>query len=324
MRTTAIFVTVPSSVDWCGSLGSSLPRTMKELFLNLVTGGARQRIAKAQEKYGQAVACLQARWTAAATTVADAVAKGRRLEATLASAASRLHQHAPAAGLRAVAIRGDLSIGTAPAAKGAVAGLMEGAAAGVVTTSMVTGAVGALGSASTGAAISGLAGAAKSSATLAWLGGGSLATGGGGVAAGGFVVGALLAVPVFCVVRRFSRAEADRIEAECMEQLAAVERQVTAREASVQRLVDAGRAAAWLAGDLQRAIDAHDAAERLAATPRPVPQRSWWLRWFLAPFDSWRQRVAQRRLFAFAEARDRLAAEFARATAELGRIRASW
>ena len=42
----------------------------------------------------------------------------------------------------------------------------------------------AFGTASTGAAISGLAGAAARNATLAWLGGGSLASGGGGMAAG--------------------------------------------------------------------------------------------------------------------------------------------
>lgn len=42
----------------------------------------------------------------------------------------------------------------------------------------------AFGTASTGAAISGLAGAAARNATLAWLGGGSLASGGGGIAAG--------------------------------------------------------------------------------------------------------------------------------------------
>ena len=42
----------------------------------------------------------------------------------------------------------------------------------------------AFGTASTGAAISGLAGAAARNATLAWLGGGSLAAGGGGMAAG--------------------------------------------------------------------------------------------------------------------------------------------
>ncbi|KAA6337998.1 hypothetical protein EZS27_013972 [termite gut metagenome] len=52
----------------------------------------------------------------------------------------------------------------------------------------VTGAVGSFATASTGTTISALAGAAKMNAILAWLGGGSLATGGGGVALGGTIL----------------------------------------------------------------------------------------------------------------------------------------
>lgn len=65
----------------------------------------------------------------------------------------------------------------------AVAGA-AGAAAVLGTPALVTGTVGALATASTGTAISSLSGVAASNATLAWLGGGSLAAGGGGVAAG--------------------------------------------------------------------------------------------------------------------------------------------
>lgn len=63
---------------------------------------------------------------------------------------------------------------------GVIGSTMAGAGAGAGLTS----AVGAYGVASTGAAISGLSGAAAESATLAFLGGGSLASGGGGVALG--------------------------------------------------------------------------------------------------------------------------------------------
>lgn len=56
------------------------------------------------------------------------------------------------------------------------------ALAGVPTAT--TAAVGAFAAASTGTAISSLSGAAATNATLAWLGGGSLAAGGGGMAAG--------------------------------------------------------------------------------------------------------------------------------------------
>ncbi len=65
----------------------------------------------------------------------------------------------------------------------AVAGSVAAAAVAGVP-SVVTGAVSALATASTGTAISSLSGAAATNATLAWLGGGSIATGGGGVAAG--------------------------------------------------------------------------------------------------------------------------------------------
>jgi hypothetical protein len=55
---------------------------------------------------------------------------------------------------------------------------------GAATFVGVPAAVGALGTASTGTAIGSLSGAAAHSATLAWLGGGSLASGGGGIALG--------------------------------------------------------------------------------------------------------------------------------------------
>lgn len=52
------------------------------------------------------------------------------------------------------------------------------------TPAAITSAVTALATASTGTAISSLSGAAATNATLAWLGGGSIASGGGGMAAG--------------------------------------------------------------------------------------------------------------------------------------------
>ncbi|MFP7365769.1 hypothetical protein SFC07_08370 [Corynebacterium callunae] len=74
----------------------------------------------------------------------------------------------------------------------AVAGVF-GLAALTGTPTAVTTAVGAVASASTGTAISALSGAAATNATLAWLGGGSLAAGGGGVALGTTVLTAITA-----------------------------------------------------------------------------------------------------------------------------------
>lgn len=56
-----------------------------------------------------------------------------------------------------------------------------------------------LATASTGAAISGLSGVAATNATLAWLGGGSLAAGGGGMALGSMVLGGIVAGPAIAI-----------------------------------------------------------------------------------------------------------------------------
>lgn len=72
---------------------------------------------------------------------------------------------------------------------------ITGAAAGQGAVSLV----GLFGTASTGTAISGLSGAAAWNATLAWLGGGSLAAGGGGMALGTVVLGGITVAPALAV-----------------------------------------------------------------------------------------------------------------------------
>jgi hypothetical protein len=61
------------------------------------------------------------------------------------------------------------------------------------------GSVGMLATASTGTAIGSLSGAAATNATLAWLGGGSLASGGLGIAGGTAVLGGIVAGPILAV-----------------------------------------------------------------------------------------------------------------------------
>jgi len=72
---------------------------------------------------------------------------------------------------------------------GGLGGAAMGSAGGFAAAGGTTAAVMALGSASTGAAISGLSGVAATNATLAALGGGSLAAGGGGMALGSAILG---------------------------------------------------------------------------------------------------------------------------------------
>ncbi len=78
-------------------------------------------------------------------------------------------------------------------------GAAQGIGAGAMTAFGAYGSVGLLASASTGTAISSLAGAAASKATLAWLGGGSLAAGGLGMAGGAWVLGGFVAGPALAI-----------------------------------------------------------------------------------------------------------------------------
>lgn len=78
--------------------------------------------------------------------------------------------------------------------KGA-AGLVGAGAAGATAQAAALWGVGSLASASTGTAISSLSGIAAQNATLAWLGGGSLAAGGAGIAGGTIVLGFIIAAP---------------------------------------------------------------------------------------------------------------------------------
>lgn len=93
----------------------------------------------------------------------------------------------------------DHLINSALGMKDAVGGGIASVGAGGLAGMAAYGGVGYLGTASTGAAISGLSGAAATNATLAWLGGGSLATGGMGMAGGAAVLGGIVAGPVLAI-----------------------------------------------------------------------------------------------------------------------------
>lgn len=67
-----------------------------------------------------------------------------------------------------------------------------------------------LGTASTGTAIGTLSGAAATNATLAWLGGGSLAAGGYGIAGGTMVLGAVAAGPAMLIAGWYMGAKAEK------------------------------------------------------------------------------------------------------------------
>ena len=91
-----------------------------------------------------------------------------------------------------------------------VGGTATGAAAGALTAFGAYSGVMALGAASTGTAIATLSGAAATNATLAFLGGGSLAAGGLGMAGGMAVLGGLVAAPALAVLGLFMWSSASK------------------------------------------------------------------------------------------------------------------
>lgn len=79
------------------------------------------------------------------------------------------------------------------------AGLLAGTTGGALAGLGAYSSVGFLASASTGTAISGLSGVAATNATLAWLGGGSIAGGGFGMAGGMIALGGIVAGPALAI-----------------------------------------------------------------------------------------------------------------------------
>lgn len=82
--------------------------------------------------------------------------------------------------------------------------------AGALTGIGANGLAGYIGVASTGTAISSLSGVAATNATLAWLGGGSLATGGMGMTGGMVVLGGAIAGPVIAVMGYAAAAKSEK------------------------------------------------------------------------------------------------------------------
>lgn len=88
---------------------------------------------------------------------------------------------------------------------------------GVLTGIGASGLATSIGVASTGTAISTLSGAAATNATLAWLGGGSLASGGLGVAGGTAVLGGAIAGPAIAVMGFAAAKKSERALTEAYE-----------------------------------------------------------------------------------------------------------
>jgi hypothetical protein len=121
---------------------------------------------------------------------------------------------------------------------GWLAGAAGAAATGAATAVGIPTIVGAVGTASTGAAISGLSGAAASSATMAWLGGGSLAAGGGGVALGATALNFVTIGPTMLVTGLVLNGQGEKTMTRAREYEAQVRIAVEQQEAFRNRLSD--------------------------------------------------------------------------------------
>lgn len=120
---------------------------------------------------------------------------------------------------------------------------------GVLTGIGAAGTVSMLGAASTGTMISTLSGVAASNATLAWLGGGSLAAGGWGVAGGtavlgGVVLGPAIAVMGLAAASKMNKQTTEVREKEAEYQVATeqLESALTALDAICARTAEVGEA----------------------------------------------------------------------------------
>lgn len=114
----------------------------------------------------------------------------------------------------------------------------------------------AFAAASTGTAISSLSGAAATNATLAWLGGGTLASGGMGVAGGTLALGALAAGPALLVAGWYMGAKAESKVNDALSNLAEAKRFKTDMDSAIA-LTDGIRDIAKKASDMLSTLRKH-------------------------------------------------------------------
>lgn len=146
------------------------------------------------------------------------------------------------------------SHGVAKALAGTAGGISAGATLGAGAAYATFSSAAFLGTASTGTAISALSGAAATKATLALLGGGSLAAGGSGIAGGTMLLSGIVAAPALIVglgglaymVRR-SRAQ----EAKLLEQVTLAEAELRDTRENYKALVELVSGATKVLDDLQ-------------------------------------------------------------------------
>lgn len=152
-------------------------------------------------------------------------------------------------------------------AEGVAGHLVTTAVASAATYGGVPIAVASYGSASTGTAIAGLSGAAAQNATLAWLGGGSIAAGGGGMALGAVALNAVAIGPAILVGGLVMNGKGEKALTESQRYCAEVDLSVQEQERLRTRLSLADERVRELDGVLdnvaQRGTEALDELESM-------------------------------------------------------------
>lgn len=110
---------------------------------------------------------------------------------------------------------GDAAINTV---KGTISGISTGVGAWALVSTF--------GTASTGTAISSLSGVAATNATLAWFGGGSIASGGLGMAGGSLIFGGIVVVPALLLTGAFNHLKANKDIKKIEEEIFRVEKSI--------------------------------------------------------------------------------------------------
>lgn len=152
-------------------------------------------------------------------------------------------------------------------ADGLAAHVTKAAIAGAATYSGIPLAVATYGSASTGTAIASLSGAAAQNATMAWLGGGSLAAGGGGMALGAVALNFVTIGPTILVGGLVLNGKGEQALTEARKHATLVDKSIAGQRGLRQRLALIDRRVSELSsllGDLTRhGLDALDELESL-------------------------------------------------------------
>ena len=191
----------------------------------------RRKLEAFETVTNDALKVLGMRQAQANRQVVDRMADFLRLHKKQVSESEKLLVDGLESTLEKVALDGGLGQDTVSWMRGVIGTAVTGVGVNAGVTTAVT----TFATASTGTAISSLSGAAATNATLAFLGGGSLASGGGGMAVGAaalnlVAIGPAILVSGFVVAGQGEKAKTKALKTEAAVNVAIAEAQITATQ----------------------------------------------------------------------------------------------